>query len=256
MAHDPVLGSSRVTDGMFYPGVAVVEADADSSFYHKVHRRADFAEDLYFVHAHNKQSLPKIVSPYRKLGVRCAAIADFDLLRVREDVTKLLDAMGVGAARKDEILEHRDRIASEIEAVPLLQRTQAAVSTFLKAANELKMPVDEVTADSTLSHLKRVCDEMAEDKKPWTDAKKRGRDALSAASAGSFDSFDALARSEGIFVCPGGELESWLIPYGLGRAKNKNVWITSALAKLTELSPDLGEGPWQFISAVQAYLAT
>lgn len=64
---DPLLSSSRVLEGMFYKGVVATEADADTVFYQRLFQKIGSADEVHFVNAHNKQTLKKIIDPYKNL---------------------------------------------------------------------------------------------------------------------------------------------------------------------------------------------
>src|SRR6185503_1950777 len=88
--NDPVLATARVIEGLFYQAAVVVEADSDSAFYHRVARQVCPQDDVLYTRAHNKQTIQKLMGPYRRLGVKAAAIADLDLLRRRDEFDPLL----------------------------------------------------------------------------------------------------------------------------------------------------------------------
>jgi hypothetical protein len=73
--------------GLFYDHVVVGEADADRSFYQEINERLLATSDkrgaphTLFLNAENKQTIPKIVEPLRKLGVPAATISDLDVLK-------------------------------------------------------------------------------------------------------------------------------------------------------------------------------
>ena len=58
--------------------------------------------------------------------------------------------------------------------------------------------------------------------------KERGRKALDAdvATQQEFDKLLEHCASSGLFIVPVGELESWLVDYGVARSSNKTKWIT------------------------------
>jgi putative AbiEii toxin of type IV toxin-antitoxin system/OLD-like protein len=87
MMRNPLLRSTNILSGLFAEFVIVTEADADRAFYQEINERLiRFKEEwgipnCLFLHAQNKQTIPTIVNPLRRLGVPTAAIADLDVLK-------------------------------------------------------------------------------------------------------------------------------------------------------------------------------
>jgi hypothetical protein len=102
LMRDPLLRSVGVLGALFYDYVIVAEADADRAFYQEINERLLTADDprgvpnALFLNAENKQTIPKIVAPLRKLGIPTAAIADIDVLKDGGDEwTRHLKACGI-----------------------------------------------------------------------------------------------------------------------------------------------------------------
>jgi predicted ATPase len=91
LMNDPLLRSMGPISALFYEHVIVTEADADRAFYQEVNERLLQAGDsrgipnVLFLNANNKQTIPKIIEPLRKLGVPAASIVDIDVLKVGGD---------------------------------------------------------------------------------------------------------------------------------------------------------------------------
>jgi predicted ATPase len=98
---DPVLRYSNLLQGLFHGKVAICEADADCRFYGAVvdqlateqNQRA-MADDLLFVPSGGKQRIAAMAHSLARLGVRTYAIVDFDILRRRDDIRSLVEALG------------------------------------------------------------------------------------------------------------------------------------------------------------------
>ena len=75
MMRNPLLRSTNILSGLFAEFVIVTEADADRAFYQEINERLTrFKEEwgipnCLFLHAQNKQTIPTIVNPLRRLGV-------------------------------------------------------------------------------------------------------------------------------------------------------------------------------------------
>jgi predicted ATPase len=92
---DALLSSARVLEGLFYNGGVVVEGDRDSRFYQAVSNKKRPEIDLHFVNADNKQTVSRIRNLYRKLGVRCVGIVDFDVLNSKNEFKRQLGDLGL-----------------------------------------------------------------------------------------------------------------------------------------------------------------
>lgn len=83
----PLLRSTGVLSGLFYEFVVVTESDADRAFYQEVNERLlqlipeRGILNCLFINAQNKQTIPTIVAPLRKLGIPVASIVDIDVLK-------------------------------------------------------------------------------------------------------------------------------------------------------------------------------
>ncbi len=84
LMNDPLLRSANALRALFHRAVIVAEADSDRAFYEEVNYRLQQASrgigDALFMNAQNWQTIPRIVSPLRKLGIPAAAVFDFDVL--------------------------------------------------------------------------------------------------------------------------------------------------------------------------------
>jgi len=88
LMQDPLLRSVGVLSGLFYNHVIVGEANADRAFYQEINERLLAANDsrgiphtLFLNADNNKQTIPKIIEPLRKLGIPAASIVDIDILK-------------------------------------------------------------------------------------------------------------------------------------------------------------------------------
>lgn len=70
----------------------------------------------------------------------------------------------------------------------------------------------------------------------------------------AFDSMWQACAQIGLFIVRVGELESWLVDYGIERASNKSRWITTALDKIFSLEYDPEKEIWKFVDALRDFL--
>jgi hypothetical protein len=261
--NDPLLSSARVLDGLFYAGAVVVEADSDARFYHAASIKRARMLDLHFVNADNKQTVPKIVSLYRDMGVRSAGIVDFDVLNDRAELEKSLMAVGIGESDLPGLLEAQRQIGQAARELPATER----LGNVRAKVDEIQAKMDQVlqqsfpspdeeqrTIDSLLRQLESRFRELSEMTKAWKTLKQAGRAALPTAAQAAFDTISAACAARGFFINPTGELESLLTEYGIPSTTDKKGWITQALQLVPNLEPDDAKNPWKFLKAVHEHL--
>lgn len=261
--NDPLLTSSRVLDGLFYSGAVVVEADSDARFYHAVSRKLPDSPDLHFVNADNKQTVSRVVSLYKDMGVRAVGIVDFDVLNDRTELEKSLKTFGFSDGDVAELLKIQETIAKAVkEASPdeRLANVQAklddvrtklaelAVKRFASPEEERKMK------DALLRYMESRFHELAETAKVWKAVKQAGRSALPPETQLAFDDLWKKCAALGLFINPCGELEAMLTGYGVPTTTDKKAWITQALQLMSGLSPDDTKYPWSFLHSLHEYI--
>jgi hypothetical protein len=99
MMKDPLMRSTGVLSALFHKGCVVTEADADRALYQEINERL-LASNLgidscVFLNAQNKQTVQRIVSPLRKMGIPAAAIVDLDVLKGTSTLKELLKSCTV-----------------------------------------------------------------------------------------------------------------------------------------------------------------
>jgi predicted ATPase len=263
LVNDPLLSSARVLDGLFYSGVVVVEADSDGRFYQTASNKRKNNVDLHFVNADNKQTVPRITTVYRDMGVRCVGIVDFDVLNDSAEFKKQLEALGFSEETISSLLTTRDKIAEVAKELPpdeRLEKIREQMTTLLNSLNEsqAKAFVSDREARSEkeklLSQIERRAREIAASTKNWNVLKEKGRAALPTELQSSFDDLWQICSQKGLFINPCGELESMLAHLGIPYTTDKRGWITKALSLLPALEVNDGEYPWQFIKSIHEYI--
>lgn len=254
---DPLLSSSRVLEGMFYKGVVATEADADSVFYQRLFQKVGAADEIHFVNAHNKQTLKKIIEPYKKLGIKFAMIADADVIRDKREFTDMLQVTN-DEQIKNQILREREAIINYFQSqdkykvlCDLQEKTKKLVeqSMIPKTAHP-----DDIA--SALYEFRQKLRKFRDESDELSEFKKNGRSALPDTLQDNFDRLWTCCANIGLFIVNVGELESWMIDYGLERSSNKSKWISTALSKLFEIEYDRNKAIWKFVDALRAFLVS
>jgi hypothetical protein len=217
LMRNPLLRSANVLAGLFYEFVIVTESDADRAFYQEINERLLRSKvergipNCLFIHAQNKQTIPTILQPLRKLGIPTAGIVDIDVLKEGGKVwTRLLEATGI----------------PELERDPL-----ATMRTALKKA-----------MDASGSDMKR----------------DGGLSILSGGEREAGENLVGKLAEYGMFVVPGGELESWL--KALGATGHGPQWLIQMFEAMGE-DPDSpayvkpgDDDVWEFISNIRVWM--
>jgi hypothetical protein len=86
LMQDPLMRSTDVLGALFHRGAIICEADRDRAFYAEINRRLlenleEGAKDSIFLNAQNAQTVRRILSPLRNMGIPAAAIVDLDILK-------------------------------------------------------------------------------------------------------------------------------------------------------------------------------
>jgi hypothetical protein len=111
MWSDPVLRYSNVLQALFHRKVVVCESDADCRFYgaalDSVAIRTglrSIADDTLLVPAAGKTGIPNVLAAVARLGVEAWAFPDFDVLTKKQDIRKIVEAVGAQwSAELDEL---------------------------------------------------------------------------------------------------------------------------------------------------------
>lgn len=257
VAFDPLLSAAGVLDGLFSSTVIVTEADADSRFYLSLSKVFAPSLDVHFVNADNKQTVPKVLGPYKKLGVRCAGIVDIDVLNNSEEFTKQLDSAGITGAARARALDLRTVIANEVDSTSPDERIAKAKAGLLEMT-ELVHGSENAefrTKEKALLQLRGRLEKLKADTSAWDKLKREGSAGLSEDSRAAFHELAELCSDAGLFINPSGELEASLVEYGVKWTSDKRAWINQALKLVPELVPNNTKEPWKFIASVHAHLA-
>ncbi|MEH2063652.1 MAG: ATP-binding protein [Nostoc sp.] len=256
LVNDPLLSSARVLDGLFYPGVVVVEADSDARFYQIACNKIRNDIDFHFVNADNKQTVSRITQTYRKMGVRCAGIVDFDVLNSQAEFEKHLGCLDLSQDKIAHLLSIRKNIAEAAREIPAderLENIKNQITTLLSSIHETQ---DQSLAakEKLLRQIESRANDIANSTKSWKEFKEKGRVALSAELQSQFDILWETCAQKGLFLNPCGELESMLVQQGIAYTTDKKGWITRALQLLPRLEVNDNEYPWRFVKAIQKHL--
>ena len=251
---DPLLSSSRVLEGMFYKGVVATEADADTAFYQRLFQKKGSSDEIHFLHTPGKQALKKVIVPYQKLGIKFAIIADADVIREASDMNALL-CLTADQQIKDRILKEREEILKYFQAQSKYDRL-AKLQSELQLFISTELPPPEQTADveKVLAEYRAALKKFRDDSDDLSELKNCGRFSLPVEQQNHFDNLCNLCAEIGLFIVWVGELESWLVDYGIERTSNKSKWIAEALTQVYDIKYDSSKEIWKFVDKLRDFL--
>lgn len=253
---DPLLGSSRVLEGLFATATIVVEADADARFYQTILRKLEPKLDIQCIVADNKQTVSKILALYKKLGVRSIGIIDIDLLSVATELKNTCNDIELDTSKQTKVMEAQKVIAYEIEKKDPSDSATAVLDRHIHLENHaesLREHIKEGSIDNLREDLTKYSSEArraADAGKPWKEIKKKGIDILSDEAKSNFNIIDSTLRKNDVFLNPCGELEASLVEFGLKYSTHKKDWFINAMKLLDGINLQGDKKIVQFISDI------
>lgn len=256
ISRDPLLSSTRIIEGLFYKGAIIVEADADAVFYQRIARQLKNADNFHIAHAHNKQTVAKVLHPYKSLGIPFSSIVDFDVIRIQNEFKNLLIQLGMPDDKVDQTIELQAKIVEYIENVDQDELLSNQLGQLEKELVRIKNNEDKKDTAILLTELAGNLKRIRESGSPWKDYKKSGVAVLDERTSEIFYCLSDLCNEYGLFIVPVGELEGWLVKHGLPHSSKKSKWIVNALETIPKLSTNIEVEPWSFINKVFDYLTS
>ena len=253
MIKDPLLSNIGVTEALFHARVVIVEGDSDRAFYSEINNRLlrsgkGGISNCLFINAQNKQTIAKILSLLRGLGITCAAITDIDVFKEGGKVY----------ANIENALENPGGRGT-------LEKQRANIDILLKKAIEVSTPpsmddVAEIVAEVKGTGTGTPKDVLTklQSRLRKKDYKKEGGVSLLKGQENKNAMYLINAHShEGWFVIPNGELESWLTYLKVGARKDR--WLSVMFEKMQSdpKHPDYVEPPeelndvWIFMNNIE-----
>ncbi|WP_158900083.1 ATP-dependent endonuclease [Burkholderia sp. L27(2015)] len=254
---DPLLASHRVIDGLFSSAAIVVEADSDARFYETIFSKIHPNADIHFVSADNKQTVPRIASLYRDLGVRTAGIVDIDVLNNADEFSKQIGALNIDEAQTAQLTQAQSTLAKSVTGKTVNERADALLKAIEAAASDLARVStngDDSATDKALKRVDGTIRKAIDDGKPWADAKARGVEAFNDDGKAAFETIFEICANAGLFINRYGELESMLSDVGLEYTSDKRNWIQSAIPLATNLSYPSEKRAFSFMKIVDRHL--
>jgi len=221
LAKSPLLSSQRILDAIFHTGVVVCEADADRAVYQTVATKEFGNNDLIFIHAHNKQTIPRVVKLFKDASIPVSSIADLDLI----NSPSLIELAGL-CTKDDELIAELNVFQSKVEEEIQGAENQEILNNL---KDEIKGFLEQLENDEhELSGARGALNRLRKDASDWKIMKVDGLEALSDELKGEAEQIIAMLKEIGIYLPQVGELEGWM-DFG---TRKKNKWIVQALEEI------------------------
>ncbi|WP_344949000.1 ATP-dependent nuclease [Actinomadura miaoliensis] len=224
---NPLLKYSNILDGLFHQGVVIAEGDSDCRFYTAVldvMEQVDRDLDLLFTHVGGKGRIYKAIAELGALTVKAAAIIDLDLLNQRGLLRNTVLAAG---GSWDAIADDYDVLQAAVQELnpeaPMLSEVKRAVASV-----EANMGGEAVLASTEIERIKK----SLKGKTAWGIVKSGGLARLNDSGYSAGVRITQQLAHLGIFLVPGGELESW-IPLDA----SKELWLSEVFENELHLTP-------------------
>lgn len=227
--NDPLLSASRVIEGLFCEKVVLTESDSDEMFYESLATKIKSYNGLYFTHGQNKNTLFKIADIYKRLNVKFAIIYDFDLLREKDDLNKILKIIDLNSIEKTKIQKFRKELELYINS-------------------KIQLEVDLLVSKGKIENDNNIIKEYKKnlkDKYYWS----RGKRCLSRELQHQSTIIFNLLKSNGVYIIENGCLETWFDFDGIPYTTNKKKWFKDALFKIRDDVKN-NTKPYKFIKQI------
>lgn len=138
LMRNPLLRSTGVISALFYESVVVTEADPDRAFYQEINerllRQGRGIPNCVFLNAQNKQTIPTIVGPLRRLGIPAAAIYDIDFVKDGGGVaTRFMETAGIPQLAQQGLTTTRAAIATALTNANAIYKKAGGIEVLCQA---------------------------------------------------------------------------------------------------------------------------
>lgn len=134
----------------------------------------------------------------------------------------------------DELIKICDEIQKDVESINPSQQLENLVGAIGSLNDDISRFSGTSDPAKNTSEIRKRLNKILENSSPWRKYKDEGYLALKEERQRDFLRLNEVCKQYGIFIVPYGELESWLVPYGIDKTSNKSNWIVTALTKLPE----------------------
>lgn len=241
---DPILRYSNILSGLFHSKVVLCESDTDCRFYqammNSLHGGEDeISPDILFTHCGGKQRLKTIISALKSLNVKMAVIADIDVLNDKNTFKDITDSLTIEWSN----LESKWNIIDEYVKS---QRPQLDTENVKTKIQEILNPIlGNSFPKEAVEQIKKVLKNST----AWSKIKEVGKQFFAGEAYTSYDEIDAICITNGLFIVPVGELESF---YRLN-SNHGTKWVNEVLEKVNLKNDEELKDARDFVSKIIDY---
>ena len=220
---DPLIRFSNLLEAMFFRTVIVCESEADCLFYRNLCRAVDQSksdDDVFWLSAHGKQNIRKLIRILRHLGLRAISIPDLDIINNEANLRSLFASHG--GSWSD--------IATEFSTISRLMGERKPTTAADDVKSKVNQVLDKVPADRDGLFPDQAAEEIRKvlrSASPWRELKESGVKALGKGQ-NRIDAGNLLEKllDHGVVVPSVGEMESF---YPFSRAHGME-WVNEVLS--------------------------
>ncbi len=217
ISKNPLLSTQRVLDSIFHKNVIVCEADSDRSFFLACLRKIGSNTNFTIVHAHNKQTISRILVLLKELSISAISIVDLDIINDSE-FEKLIELHTDSTDTLAKALDLREQVINYVLSEP-------ESSLLVKSKIQLGKLIRELDlARHSLSGIRSAIGRVKDSLSRWSDLKKNGLSIFPPQLETEIAELLIELQDANLFILPTGELESFL---DVGPKNSK--WIPKAL---------------------------
>ena len=171
---DPLVKFSSLLEALFFRTVIVCENEADCLFYRTIYRAVDESEHeetVFWISAHGKQNIKKLVEPLRKFGVHVISLPDLDILDDGTKLKALIESHGGDWSEFESDFKTIAQLMGERKPTFAAQDVKAEIHEILEDTEERE---DGLFPPERAEKIKKVLKSAS----PWRALKESGLTAL------------------------------------------------------------------------------
>ncbi len=231
---DPLIKFSSLLEALFFRTVIVCENEADCLFYRSTYRAVNESahdENVFWISAHGKQNIKKLVAPLRKFGVQVISLPDLDIIDDETNLRALIESHGGDWSEFESDFDTIATLMSERKPTFASNDVEAKICKILEGPEEGK---DGLFPPSKADEIKRVLRSVS----PWRELKESGLTALGKGNNQvAAQSLLGKMSDIGILVPEVGALESFYSRSG----KHGIEWVNEVLRLDIKTDKDLSD---------------
>ena len=220
---DPILRHSNILSGLFHSKVVLCESDTDCRFYQAImnslhDEESEISPDILFAHCGGKQRLKTVITALKSLNVTLIVVADIDILNDKTTFKDIADSLNIEWAT----------LESKWNIINNYVKNQRAQLDTENVKTEIYKILDEVVAilfpEIDIEKIKKILKNST----AWSKIKETGKNFFKGESYHKFNEINTICHTNGLFIVPVGELESFYRP----NSSHGTKWVNEVLEQI------------------------